>query len=194
MRERPVASAKIAVDHASRRPRAAGCSSTGASIGTRSAVAGLPYVPFGRVCSGRLSGALQRPEATILLPAASVASGGPTCRDRCAESVNSRLLLPSPGPRCGHFHAMPNIKQQKKRVRDRGPGAAREPPLRLDREDLHAPPACGRGRGRPGADRRGAPRARPLGADKAAARGALHRNAAARKKAQAAPPRLGLRL
>src|SRR5262245_13795623 len=40
MRESPVASPKIAVDHASRRPRAAGCSSTRASIGTGAAATG----------------------------------------------------------------------------------------------------------------------------------------------------------
>src|ERR1043166_6503514 len=39
MRERPVASAKIAVDHASRPPRAGSDSSTSASIGTASVVA-----------------------------------------------------------------------------------------------------------------------------------------------------------
>jgi small subunit ribosomal protein S20 len=86
---------------------------------------------------------------------------------------------------CGSFHAMPNIKQQKKRVRS----AARE---RLENlryrstvktltRRLQA--AVGEGDAeRVAAEHRELVR----WIDRAAARGALHRNTAARRKAQAA--------
>ena len=89
---------------------------------------------------------------------------------------------------------MPNIKQQKKRVRIAGAGAAREPPLRLDREDADPPPAGGRRRGRPATQVADEHRELVRWIDKAASRGALHRNAAARKKAQAARLVAGLGL
>ena len=102
----------------------------------------------------------------------------------CVESVPSRLLLPSPGPRCGHFHAIPNIKQQKKRVRT----AAQE---RLENVRYISTVKTFTRRLRAavedGDKARIAEEHRELvrWVDKAAARGALHRNAAARKKAQA---------
>src|SRR5919197_2144450 len=128
MRESAVASEKIAVDLASRRPER---SSTRASIG-------------------------RAPSGTILPPA-----------------------------NCGPFHAMPNIKQQKKRVRT----AAQQ---RL--ENLHyrstAKTLAKRleAAGKDGDQNRVAPEHRELvrWLDRAAARGALHRNTAARRKAQAA--------
>src|SRR3954453_2552532 len=99
--------------------------------------------------------------------------------------MTSRLLLPSAGPLSGHFHAMPNIKQQKKRVRT----AAQE---RL--ENLRYASTVETFTRRlqaavdEGAQARSAeePRALVRRVDKAADRGALHRNAAARKKSQAA--------
>ncbi len=86
---------------------------------------------------------------------------------------------------CGPFHAMPNIKQQKKRVRT----AAQE---RLENlryrstaktlaKRLEAAVASG-DRDRVAAEHRELVR----WLDRAAAKGALHRNTAARRKAQAA--------
>lgn len=95
------------------------------------------------------------------------------------------LLLPSPSPRCGHFHAMPNIKQQKKRVRI----AAEE---RLENLRYASTVKTFTRRLRAAVDEGDRDRIdeehRTLvrWIDKAAAHGALHRNAAARKKAQAA--------
>ena len=85
----------------------------------------------------------------------------------------------------GPFHAMPNIQQQKKRVRT----AAKQ---RLENLRYHSTAktlakrleAAVAGRRR-GADRRRAPRARPLARPRGGP-GRLHRNTAARRKAQAA--------
>ena len=86
---------------------------------------------------------------------------------------------------CGHFHAMPNIKQQEKRVRLaarqrvdnlRWRSTAKTLMRRLkDAADEGDPAAAGE-------------RHRELVSwlDKAAARGAVHKNTAARRKAQAA--------
>jgi small subunit ribosomal protein S20 len=103
----------------------------------------------------------------------------------CDECETTRRLLPSPSPRCGHFHAMPNIKQQKKRVRiaagERVENLRYASTVKTLTRRLRAAVAEG--------DRELiAEEHRTLvrWIDKAAARGALHRNAAARKKAQAA--------
>ena len=102
----------------------------------------------------------------------------------CVRRPAARRLLPSGGPRCGHFYAMPNIKQQKKRVRI----AAQE---RLENLRYLSTVKTFTRRLRAAVDEgdktRIAEEHRVLvrWVDKAAARGALHRNAAARKKAQA---------
>ena len=146
MRESPVASAKTAVDHASRRPRPA--DDSGAAVSALSAIPESIGSGFG--CFG--------------------------------------TLLPARGS--GPFHEMPNIKQQKKRVRS----AARE---RL--ENLHyrstvktltrrleAAVAAGE------TDRvQSEHRELVRWIDRAAARGALHRNSGARKKSRAARIRAG---
>src|SRR5206468_11570732 len=97
----------------------------------------------------------------------------------------SGRLLPSSGPRSGHFHAMPNIKQQKKRVRvaaqERLENLRYASTVKTFTRRLNAAVADG-DKDRVSAEHRELVR----WIDKAAARGALHRNAAARKKAQAA--------
>jgi small subunit ribosomal protein S20 len=104
---------------------------------------------------------------------------------RNARSRIRLALLPSLRPPSGHFHAMPNIKQQKKRVRV----AAEE---RL--ENLRYVSTIKTYARRLGAavedgdQERIAEEHRTLvrWIDRAAAHGALHHNAAARKKSQAA--------
>jgi small subunit ribosomal protein S20 len=95
------------------------------------------------------------------------------------------LLLPSPGPRRGRFYVMPNIKQQKKRVRIAGQERLENlryaSTVKTLTRRLRAAVADG-DRDRIAAEHRELVR----WIDKAAASGALHRNAAARKKAQAA--------
>ena len=85
----------------------------------------------------------------------------------------------------GHFHAMPNIKQQKKRVR-----IAADERLENLRYASTVKTLTRRLRAavEDGDNERIADEHRQLvrWIDKAAAHGALHRNAAARKKAQAA--------
>ena len=94
------------------------------------------------------------------------------------------MLLPSPGPRFGHFHVMPNIKQQKKRVRiateERLENLRYASTVKTFTRRLRAAVADG-DRDRIEAEHRELVR----WIDKAAARGALHRNTAARKKSQA---------
>jgi small subunit ribosomal protein S20 len=94
-------------------------------------------------------------------------------------------LLPSHRPHSGHFHAMPNIKQQKKRVR-----IASEERLENLRYISSVKTFTRRLRSAVDAGDQDqiAEEHRTLvrWIDKAAARGALHRNAAARKKSQAA--------
>src|SRR5439155_14402792 len=132
-REIPVASAKIAVDHARRRPRA-----TGASAGGVSAAFAIPKSIGSRFgCSG---------------------------------------TLPSPAS-AGVFTLMPNIKQQKKRVRS----AARE---RLEnlryRSTVKTVTRRLRAAVENGETERAAAEHRELvrWIDRAAAHGALHRNTA----------------
>lgn len=102
-----------------------------------------------------------------------------------APGDGARLLLPSPGPRCGHFHAMPNIKQQKKRVRtaaeERLENLRYASTVKTFTRRLSAAVADGE-QDRIDAEHRELVRQ----IDKAVSKGALHRNAAARKKAQAA--------
>ena len=108
-------------------------------------------------------------------------------RDADAEREEERgPLLPSPPPAgSGLFRAMPNIKQQKKRVRT----AARE---RLEnlryRSTIKTLTRRLQTAVADGDEERAAAEHRELvrTIDKAAARRALHRNTAARKKAQAA--------
>src|SRR5437016_12230209 len=139
MRDSPVASEKIAVDQASRRPRA------------------------GAVSPGRISAC----SAILESIGSDVAGTIRRARDR------------------GPFHAMPNTKQQKKRVRS----AARQ---RLENlryrstvktltRRLEATVAAGE-KDRVEAEHRELVH----WIDRAAARGALHRNTAARRKARAA--------
>jgi small subunit ribosomal protein S20 len=128
MRERAVASEKIAVDLASRRPER---SSTRASIG-------------------------RAPSGTMPRPA-----------------------------NCGPFHAMPNIRQQKKRVRTAGKQRLENLHYRSTAKTLakRLETAVKDGdKDRAAAEHRELVR----WLDRAAARGALHRNTAARRKAQAA--------
>ena len=95
------------------------------------------------------------------------------------------MLLPSPGPRCGRFYVMPNIKQQKKRVRiaaqERLENLRYASAVKTFTRRLRAAVVDG-DRDRISAEHRELVRQ----IDKAVARGALHRNAGARKKAQAA--------
>ena len=146
MRERPVASEKIAVDQASRRPRASTApvepraSTTEASIGR------------GLAGAGRLRKALWY--------------------HRRARGS-------------GHSHEMPNIKQQKKRVRiaaeERLQNLRYRSTVKTLTRRLRAAVEDG------DAERVAAEHLRLVRSiDKAAARGALHRNTAARRKAQAA--------
>jgi small subunit ribosomal protein S20 len=105
---------------------------------------------------------------------------------RAASMALRAALVPScPPANCGPFHAMPNIKQQKKRVRT----AAQE---RLENlryrstaktlaKRLEAAVQAG-DKNRVAEEHRELVR----WLDRAAARGALHRNTAARRKAQAA--------
>src|SRR5215210_1124161 len=124
------------------------------------------------------------PVATILLPAASVPRRAHVSVTECDESVSTGRLLRSPRPQCGHFHAMPNIKQQKKRVRiaaeERVENLRYASSVKTFTRRLRAAVADG-DRDRIAEEHRNLVR----WIDKAAARGALHRNAAARKKSQA---------
>jgi len=87
--------------------------------------------------------------------------------------------------RCGHFHEMPNIKQQKKRVtiaaRERLENLRYRSTVKTLSRRLREAVADGNAT-QIAAEHRTLVR----WIDKAASRGALHRNTAARKKAQAA--------
>ena len=105
-----MASEKIAVDQARRRPGAR--SSTTASIGTEPVGTGLARAPL-------------EVGTPNLLPTASLSGKCAHVGDRSEPIVRQTALVPSLGPHpCGPFFEMPNIKQQKKRVRtsadDRG--------------------------------------------------------------------------
>ena len=110
---------------------------------------------------------------------------GPVCYDR--------VLLPSVGPLSGLFLRMPNIRQQKKRVRS----AARQrlENLRYRSTVKTLTRRLGK-RSRTATQEKVAAEHRELVRciDKAAREGALHRNTAARKKAQAARLVSGVRL
>lgn len=107
------------------------------------------------------------------------------CQHAVGRWVSGLLLLPSPGPRCGRFHVMPNIKQQKKRVRtaaqERLENLRYASTVKTFTRRLRAAVADG-DRDRIDAEHRELVRQ----IDKAVSKGALHRNAGARKKAQAA--------
>ena len=95
-------------------------------------------------------------------------------------------LLSSPGPHhCGSFFEMPNIKQQKKRVRtsadDRGENLRYRSTVKTMTRRLEAAVEAG-DKDQVAAEHTALQR----WIDRAAARGAIHRNTAARKKAQAA--------
>src|SRR5215207_288017 len=95
-------------------------------------------------------------------------------------------LVPSGAPAlCGPFHAMPNIKQQKKRVRtaanERLENLRFRSPAKTLAKRLEAAVQAG-DKDEIAAEHRELIR----WLDRAAARGALHRNTAARRKAQAA--------
>jgi small subunit ribosomal protein S20 len=94
-------------------------------------------------------------------------------------------LLPSQRPLSGHFHAMPNIKQQKKRVRiaseERVENLRYASTVKTFTRRLRAAVEAG---DRESIDEEHRTLVRWI--DKAAARGAMHRNAASRKKSQAA--------
>jgi len=102
-----------------------------------------------------------------------------------AGRSSAQRLLPSAGPLRGLFHAMPNIKQQKKRVRtaaqQRLENLRYASTVKTLTRRLRTAVADG-DRDRVAADHRELVR----WIDKAAANGAMHRNTAARKKAQAA--------
>ncbi|MFL6067092.1 MAG: 30S ribosomal protein S20 [Gaiellaceae bacterium] len=94
------------------------------------------------------------------------------------------MLLPSPRPRSGHFYAMPNIKQQKKRVRtaaqERLENLRFKSTAKTLRRRLEAAVTDG------DAARVAEEHKRLVSwLDRAAARGALHKNTAARRKSQA---------
>ena len=94
------------------------------------------------------------------------------------------MLLPSPRPHSGHFYAMPNIKQQKKRVRtaaqERLENLRFKSTAKTLRRRLEAAVTDG------DADRVAEEHKQLVSwLDRAAARGALHKNTAARRKSQA---------
>jgi small subunit ribosomal protein S20 len=94
-------------------------------------------------------------------------------------------LVPCRRPQCGHFHAMPNTKQQEKRVRS----AARERLQNLRyRSTVKTLTRRLRSAAEEGDSERISTTYRELQRwiDRAVSQGALHRNTAARKKAQAA--------
>jgi small subunit ribosomal protein S20 len=115
-------------------------------------------------------------------------SGGARPQSAAADA----LVRSAPPATCGPFHAMPNIKQQKKRVRS----AARE---RLEnlryRSTVKTLTRRLEAAVSEGDAERVASEHRELvrWIDRAAARGALHRNTAARRKALAARIAAGAR-
>ncbi len=173
MRDNPVASEKIAVDQARCRPR--GRFSTSASIGT---------APVGL---GR--GASEAPPnlgTAHLLPTAIVLAKSARMGDGTVTIVCRAPLVPSPGPRrAGISHSMPNIKQQKKRVRtseeDRVENLRYRSTVKTMTRRLEAAIEAG-DKNQIAAEHTALQR----WIDRATARGAIHRNTAARKKAQAA--------
>ena len=106
-------------------------------------------------------------------------------RESRAHEAATSALLRSRGPPSGRFYVMPNIKQQKKRVRT----ATRE---RLEnlryRSTVKTLTKRLQNAVSEGDEERAASEHRELvrAIDKATSRRALHRNTAARKKAQAA--------
>jgi len=172
MRESPVASEKIAVDQASRRP--GGRSST------------TNEYRNGACRDEALRGPVLEVGSPNLLPTASLSGKCAHVGDRSAPIVCQRPLVPSPGPHpCGPFFEMPNIKQQKKRVRtseeDRGENLRYRSTVKTITRRLEAAVEAG------DKDRIAAEHTQlQRWIDRAAARGAIHRNTAARKKAQAA--------
>ncbi|TMM28050.1 MAG: 30S ribosomal protein S20, partial [Actinobacteria bacterium] len=208
IRESPVASEKIAVDQARRRP--ASRPSTWPSIGRASAVSGSrPGVFLAARPPHRAPWSSPRPRVG-LLPTSLCGrayrrnrrrSATALCRKRDDRGCRHGLpvwpprearreaatgaLLRSRGPRSGRFYVMPNIKQQKKRVRT----ATRE---RLEnlryRSTVKTLTKRLQSAVAEGDEERAAAEHRELvrAIDKATSRRALHRNTAARKKAQAA--------
>ena len=87
---------------------------------------------------------------------------------------------------CGHFHAMPNIRQQEKRVRSAARQRLENLRYRSTIKTLHEAAGDGRRRRAKPRTSRASHRELVRMIDRAAARGAIHRNAAARKKSQAA--------
>ena len=138
MRERPVASEKIAVDRASRRPRPAATGAATARVG----------------------------------------------RHGHAVSIRTRSATIR-GPLVRAFSRMPNIKQQKKRVRTAAQERLENLRYRSTVKTLTRRLAAAVDDGDEERDRRGAQRARPLDRPRRRARRAP-RNTAARKKSQAA--------
>jgi small subunit ribosomal protein S20 len=100
--------------------------------------------------------------------------------------MSTPLVLPSVGPHlCGPFFEMPNIKQQKKRVRtsaeDRVENLRYRSTVKTITRRLEAAVEAG------DKDKIAAEHTQlQRWIDRAASRGAIHRNTAARKKAQAA--------
>src|SRR5712692_3205759 len=175
MRESPVASEKIAVDQASRRP-VAPCS-TRPSIGRRLVVP----VSARRGISARSRHSSVRFRALELR-----LGGGLGVPRRAARSseVPPPLCYHRSRPRDAGFSQMPNIKQQKKRVRI----AAQE---RLENLRFRSTAKTLARRLREAVDAgdnaKTAEEHKRLVSwlDRAAARGAIHKNTAARRKAQA---------
>ena len=125
-------------------------------------------------------------------PGAAVVASSATTRERYAGGRRAQArgsATIARARRSGHFHAMPNIKQQKKRVRTAAERAPREPALPLDDQDAGEAPAPRRSRTATPTAVETEHRALVKLIDRAVARGALHRNAGARKKSQAARAR-----
>ena len=121
-----------------------------------------------------------------LLPTASLTRKFARVGDQSVPIVCQTALVPSPGPHfCGPFFEMPNIKQQKKRVRtsadDRGDNLRYRSTVKTISRRLEAAVEDGN-KDRIATEHTELQR----WIDRAAARGAIHRNTAARKKAQAA--------
>jgi small subunit ribosomal protein S20 len=124
--------------------------------------------------------ASRRDGKPVASPRASLTAGSPR-----REHTSGPRWYHGARPRSGHFHVMANIKQQKKRVRS----AARQ---RLENLRYRSTVKTLTRRLRSAVDEGNADSVRATHVelqrwiDRAAAHGALHRNAAARKKAQAA--------
>ena len=194
----PVANEKIAVDQASRRPRPglrrfhAGEYMEGACRRPCGGPGGGrrrgPERGHGHAGHGLGGQALLRPGATVSSPHERIgAQRSQLCRQCTGVALANRSgpLLRSPARQERAFSRDGKHQAAEEAGADGGAGAPGEPALPLDDQDDDAPPLGRRRGGRPD---RVAEEHKQLQQwiDRAAARGAIHRNLAARKKAQAA--------